>query len=54
MQRQHLWCDIRLAAASTDVHATTKDPAALIRETRAAQHIASLEQRMRDVERKVG
>jgi hypothetical protein len=36
------------------MHATTKDLAVLIRETRAAERIASLEQRMREVERKVG
>ena len=41
MQRQHLESDIRLPTASTDVHATTKDPAALIREPRAAQRIVA-------------
>lgn len=54
MQRQHLESEIRLATAITDMHATTKDLAALIRETRAAERLASLEQRLREVERKVG
>jgi hypothetical protein len=54
IQRQDLESEIRLATALTDMHATTKDLAALIREARAAERIASLEQRMREVERKVG